>query len=102
MRILGELRPLNEGVTWAVSVAAAEVALPTEWVKTARYWLPFREAELVKESVAEVAPAMSVKLLPLSVLTCHWTVGVGLPLAAAVKVTVCPAGTAWLTGWVVT
>jgi len=36
------------------------------------------------------------------VLTCHWTVGVGLPVAAAVKATGWPAETDWLTGFVVT
>ena len=35
-------------------------------------------------------------------LTCHWTVGAGFPLAAAVKETSCPAATVWLTGLVVT
>ena len=33
--------------------------------------------------------------------TCHWNVGVGDPLTAAVKVTLAPAVTAWLTGCVV-
>ena len=32
---------------------------------------------------------------------CHWTVGVGLPLAAAVKTAVPPDSTPWLTGCVV-
>ena len=45
---------------------------------------------------------MSLKVAPPSVLTCHCTVGVGLPLAAAVKVAVWPAVTVWLVGWVVT
>ena len=31
----------------------------------------------------------------------HWKVGAGVPLAAAVKVTLLPAFTVWLTGWVV-
>ena len=56
----------------------------------------------VKLRVVLVAPAMGVKVEPPSVLTCHCTVGVGLPLAAAVKVAVCPAVTVWLAGWVVT
>jgi hypothetical protein len=37
------------------------------------------------------------------VLTCHWTVGVGLPLAAAVKLALAaPYVTLWLLGWVAT
>jgi hypothetical protein len=32
---------------------------------------------------------------------CHWNVGVGVPLAAAVKVTELPAVTVWLVGCVV-
>ena len=49
-----------------------------------------------------VAPEMLLKVEPPSMLTCHCTVGVGLPLAAAVKVAVWPAVTVWLAGWVVT
>ena len=56
----------------------------------------------LKVKVVLVAPAMSLKVEPPSVLTCHCTVGVGLPLAAAVKVAVWPAVTVWLAGWVVT
>ena len=41
---------------------------------------------------------MSVKVTPPSVLTCHCTVGVGVPLAAAVKVTGLPAVMVWLLG----
>ena len=32
--------------------------------------------------------------------TCHWTVGVGVPEAAAVNVAVLPAVRVWLLGWV--
>ena len=49
-----------------------------------------------------VAPATSLQLVPPSVLTCHCTVGVGVPVAAAVKVAFAPAVTVWLAGWVVT
>ena len=59
-------------------------------------------ALVVKVSVVAVAPLMSVKVTPPSVLTCHCTVGVGVPLAAAVKVTALPAVTVWPLGWVVT
>ena len=37
-------------------------------------------------------------MLPLSVLTCHLTVGVGIPLIDAVKLAFCPAFTVWLAG----
>ena len=39
---------------------------------------------------------------PPLLLTCHWTVGVGVPLAAAVKVTELPVVIVWLFGCVVT
>src|SRR5689334_15868489 len=76
--IVGELRLPTTGVTRTPKVAAADVALPTELRKTARYWEPFWEAAAVKLRVAEVAPATSAKVLPPSVLTCHWTVAAGL------------------------
>jgi hypothetical protein len=56
---------------------------------------------VVKEYVAEVAPAMSAHVVPL-VLTCHCTVGVGEPLAAAMKLAVDPEVTVRLVGCVVT
>ena len=49
-----------------------------------------------------VAPGILLKFAPPSVLTCHWTVGVGLPFAEAVKETDPPAHTALLVGFVVT
>ncbi len=84
-----------------VSVAAVVVAEPFELVNTARYLLPVWVAVVTKLSVVEVAPATFVKVVPPLVLTCHWTVGVGLPLAAAVNVAVCPALTLWIAGLVV-
>ena len=51
-------------------------------------------------SVVLVAAGMLLNPLPLS--TCHCTVGVGLPLAAAVNVTLAPVHTVWLLGSVVT
>src|SRR5947207_1566752 len=75
-----------------VSVAALVVALPTLLVKTASYWLPFMPAvTLLSVKVVEVAPLTLFQVLPPLVLTCHCTVGAGLPLAAAVKVAVLPA-----------
>ena len=85
-----------------VRMAASEVVLPAELVKIALYLLPLSVARAVKLYVGEVAPLMLLQLAPLSALACHWTEGVGLPLAAAVKVAVLRAGTDWSVGWVVT
>ena len=83
-----------------VSVAGALAADPELLVKTASYSLPFWPAAAVKLYVGDVAPAMGLKPAPLFVLTSHWTVG--LPVAAAVKVAVCPATTLTLVGSTVT
>ena len=48
-----------------------------------------------------VAPVMLVQEVPPLALSCHWTVGVGFPVAAAEKVAVVPATTVTLVGWVV-
>ena len=94
-----------EGANWAVvtvRVAALVVAVPTLLVNTAWYSSPFwAVVVLLRVRVVLVAPGMSLKVEPPSVLTCHCTVGVGLPLAAAVKVAVWPAVTVWLVGWAV-
>ena len=50
----------------------------------------------------DVAPEISEKVTPPSVETCHWTVGAGLPVAAAVKDTGRPRLTRASAGWVVT
>jgi hypothetical protein len=80
-------------------VAAFEVAEPAEFVKTAWYILPFCDA-LTDETVSVVAvgPLMLLQEDPPSVLTCHWTVGVGSPLAAALNVALAPAQTVSSTG----
>ncbi len=60
---------------------------------------------LATVSVPVVLPASVVSLLqvlPPSVDTCHWTVGAGLPDAAAVNVAVWPTGVVTLAGCVVT
>ena len=88
------------GAAVTVNVAAVVVAEPTLFVNTARYWLPFCVADTVKDNVVEVAPAIFVKVTP-SVLCCHCTVGVGVPLAAAVNVAVAPLATLVLAGFVV-
>src|SRR5439155_24526588 len=95
--------PVRAGVTVGqvtVSVAALLLAVPQALVNTARYWLPLCESCAVKVRLVFVSPTMSVK--PEPVLTCHCTVGAGVPLAAAVKVTLLPACTLWVSGWVVT
>jgi hypothetical protein len=48
-----------------------------------------------------VAPATVVHLRPALVDTCHWTVGVGEPEAAALNEAVELAATLWLAGWLV-
>src|SRR5713226_1232814 len=76
-----------------VRVAALVVAVPTELVNTARYWLPLIATVVLGiVSVVEVAPARSVKVIPF-VETCHCTVGVGPPDADAVNAAVTPAVT---------
>ncbi len=87
-------------VTTTVSVAAVVVAEPELLVNSARYWLPLSARVAVNMSVVLVAPGILLNGPP--VLTCHCTVGVGKPLAAAVKVAVPPSQTVWLVGLVVT
>ena len=85
-----------------VKSAGFEVAVPQTFVKTARYRLPFCETAAVKDSVVLTAPGMSLKLEPPSVDTCHCTVGVGVPPAAAVKLAVADSQTDCGTDCVVT
>ena len=87
------------GPVFTVNVAAVVVAPPHGSVNTARYWFPFSPAVVVKLSVVDVAPVMLLNVVPPLVLTCHCTVGVGCPLAAAVNVAVCPLVIGWLNGF---
>ena len=90
------------GTAFTVSVAAVVVAGPAAFVNTARYWFPFCDKAVVKLNVVEVEVAPETLLnAPPPVLICHCTVGVGEPVAAAVKVAVWPAFTVWLVGCVV-
>ena len=89
------------GAEVTVSVADVDVALLTELANTASYKLPFCPAVVAKLKVVDVAPATGVKLVPPFVLTCHCTVGVGVPVAAAVNVAVAPAATEVFVGCVV-
>ncbi len=80
---------VTAGAKSTVSVAALVVAVPCEFVNTARYSYPFCDAvALAIVSVPVVAPPSAVSLAhvePLLVDTCHCTVGVGMPFAEAVK-----------------
>ena len=91
---------VTAGATFTVRVAALLVAVPSEFVNTARYCLALSPAAVVKLYVVLVAPLISDHVVPL-VLLCHCTVGVGVPLAAAVNVAVAPAVTVVPAGWVV-
>jgi hypothetical protein len=77
------------------------MTFPAAFVKIARYFLRLSADVVVKEYVVEIAPAMSVQVIP-SVLDCHCTVVVGEPLAAALKVAVDPEVAVYLVGCVVT
>jgi len=91
------------GTVWTVSVAALDVAAPTVFVKTGRYSYPLSaRVETATRRVVLVAPPMLVQLEPPLVESCHCTVGVGLPDAAAVKVALAPAVTVSLAGWALT
>ena len=82
---------------FTVRVAAVVVAVdvpPHELVNTARYLLPlWATVGAVTVRVVLVAPEISLQMVPPFVLTCHWTVGVGFPLAAALKVAFWPYST---------
>src|SRR5260370_739246 len=89
------------GVEFTVSVAAVVVAVPAEFVNTARYWFPLCDKAVVKLRMVEVAPETLVNVTPPSVLPCHCTVGVGEPAPPAVKGAVWPSPTVWVAGCVV-
>src|SRR5207244_2286903 len=89
------------GAVFTVKLAAEVAALLQPLLNTARYCWPLSPAAGLRVRVGLVAPARLLKLLPPSVLTCHCTVGAGVPLAAAVKVALLPAHTVWPVGWVV-
>ena len=90
-----------EGVELTVSVAVFEFTAPNAFVHLARYRLLLSAAVVAKERVLLVAPVMLLHEKPL-VLTCHCTVGAGLPLAAELKLAFEPAHLVWEEGWVVT
>ena len=89
------------GIGSTINVAALEVAVPAMLVHTARYCLLLSAAVVAKAKVPVAAPVMLVQLVPL-VLSCHCTVGAGLPLAAELKLTFKPAHFVCDAGCVVT
>ena len=93
--------PGADGIAFTVSNAAFEFTDPSLFVHTARYCLLLSVVVTAKENVAVVAPVISVHVVP-SGLTCHFTVGAGVPFAADVNVAVTPAHFVWAAGCVVT
>src|SRR5262245_18849824 len=82
------------------SVAAVVVAVPPEFVKTARNCLPLSAAVAPNEYTLPVAPgtlATAPRALP-----CHCPVGVGFPGAAAWRVAAPPTDVNTFDGLVVT
>ena len=80
-----------EGTAFTVSVAVFEFTELLLFVHTALYCLLLSAVTAVKVYVALVAPAILVHV-PL-MFCCHCTVGVGVPPAAEVKLTLLPAQT---------
>ena len=93
--------PGAAGMVLTVNVAEFEVAGPAMFVHTARYCLLLSAAVVVNDNVPLVAPAMLFQLVPL-VLSCHCTVGAGLPLAPELNITFTPAHLVCESGWIVT
>jgi hypothetical protein len=81
-----------------VSVAALVVADPTKFVNTARNSHPLTNVVAVPLMEVDVVPAMLSHVVPWSTETCHCTLGVGSPLAPAVKVMGAPMARLWLAG----
>ena len=92
---------VTTGFVVTVRVAAVVVAGGLHvFVNTARYCFPLSAIVAVKVSIVEVSPGMSEKEPPLD--TCHCTVGAGLPLEAALKLTIVPSQTVCVAGLLVT
>jgi hypothetical protein len=75
-------------VAVTASTASAVIAVPALFVNTARKRLPSSAEPVVNASVVDVAPPMSANADAPGAATCHWTAGVGVPLAAALKLAV--------------
>src|SRR5678815_1879577 len=78
------------GIELTVSVHGLEFTDPAEFVHTARYCLLLSAIVVENARVLLVAPLISLHVVPF-VLCCQCTVGVGLPFAAEVKLTLAPA-----------
>ena len=88
------------GIGFTVSVAAFELTVLTLFVHAARYCLLLSAVVVTNDNVAFVAPVIFVQVVPF-VLSCHCTVGVGVPLAAELKPAFIPAHLVWDVGCVV-
>jgi len=83
-------RVLTCNVVGVEATGVVQVALETRQ----RYRLLFMALVVVaSESEKEVAPAMSVQLLPPFVLSCHWNIAGGMLVAAIPKLAGAPAHT---------
>ena len=71
------------GSALTVKEAAAEATTPHTLLNWARYCLALSLSLVITLQVLLVALATFWKLAPPSVLTCHWIVGAGLPVALA-------------------
>ena len=89
-QLLVTLTPGVEGIALTVKTAAFEFNEPLLLVHTARYCLLLSPIVVANDKVLLVAPEIFVHVVPL-VLSCHCTVGAGLPVAADVKLTLVPA-----------
>ena len=89
------------GIGLTINVAALEVAVPAMSVDTARYCLLLSATVVAKLKYLVVAPVMLSQLVPLA-LSCHCTVGAGLPLASGTKAAFKPAHFVCDAGWAVT
>jgi hypothetical protein len=92
------------GAAPTVRVAMELVAEPTELLKTARSSRPLLALVAVTVTIVVVAVGVATadQLAPPLEEDCHWTLGVGTPLARAVKLTWTPGSTLALAGCVVT
>src|SRR5262245_26645742 len=81
-----------------VKIAALLVVVPAALANTARKRFPLSTRAVENWYVVCVAPLTFVQFPPLSVLTCHCTVGAGSPVPAALKLAICPTYTVALLG----
>lgn len=88
------------GNGFTVSVAAFELTVLTLLVHAARYCLLLSAVVVTNDNVAFVAPVIFVHVVPF-VVSCHCTVGTGVPLAAELKLAFTAAHLVWDAGCVV-